>query len=619
MTYTFKLSRRIAQLRAPLFAALVIGLAAGCDETDSFNPDSAETPEAFDPSAPIDPIVMVSDDTPIEDEGPELLAPADQPAMASVSFAGGIPMGTFAQPTGTFGSRYNGGFRNIWPQFLRSELAAIKARGGKVVLMLAGHEEHYKTNGRLSVSKWKERIDRFRGVDFQSYIDDGTIIGHYLIDEPYDPVNWGEPVPGATLEEMAKYSKSIWPTFTTIVRAEPYLIDWSGTYRYLDAAWAQYLWRKGDVDAYLRRNVSEAQRMGLGLVVGLNLRHGGNPNHTLMSASEVESWGSGLLNSSYPCAFISWQYMDDYLENSSMGSAMDALRSKAENRPSRSCRGSGLGSGTPPPPPPPPPPAPEPPPIAGSLPFGLSHSPIEGYSAPWTGTMHDAEPSTLVNRLDRAASARMKSVVKLVGTASSKNSDGTFSLSRWKAQLDRYRSLPIGAHVSSRTFYLHYLVEQPRCASCWGGKAISWETIEEMARYSKSIWPVLPTTVRVAPTNLAEATFRWNHLDAGWVQYNTRQGDLRTRLAKEATRAREEGLGLVAGLNLVDGAGFNTAAMTASQVRQFGTILAADPSVCALVGWRHDQSYLGQTGMRDAMEAVAAVARGRSAASCVRQ
>ena len=206
--------------------------------------------------------------------------------------------------------------------------------------MFAGNERHYKTDGHFDLGKWKARVNRFRNVNFSDFVKDGTIVGHYLIDEPYDPANWaGRPVPGSTLEEMARYSKSLWPSMVTIVRAEPYLIKWRGTYRYLDAAWAQYLWRKGNVNDYIRRNISEAQRMGLGLVVGLNLRHGGTPNGTWMSPDEVKNFGSALLSSSYPCAFISWQYDSKYLSSSSIKTAMSVLKSKAQNRASKSCRG----------------------------------------------------------------------------------------------------------------------------------------------------------------------------------------------------------------------------------------------------------------------------------------
>jgi hypothetical protein len=230
--------------------------------------------------------------------------------------------------------------RNIFPDALVSNLSEIRSRGGKVVLMMVGPQKYYKNaDGTFSLSKWKARVDRFRRVNFSSFVSDGTVIGHYLIDEPYDPHNFGgRPIPGSTLEEMAKYSKQIWPNLKTIVRAEPYYIKWSGTYRYLDAAWAQYLYRKGDVTKYINNNVSTAKNMGLGLVVGLNVTRGGNPNGTWMSATEVERWGSTLLSSDYPCAFISWQWASG-VNTSAMRDAMSTLRRKAQNRGSRSCSG----------------------------------------------------------------------------------------------------------------------------------------------------------------------------------------------------------------------------------------------------------------------------------------
>jgi hypothetical protein len=584
MTYTFKLSRRLARFRAAGLVALLLA-AGGCERSDSLGPDEG-SPEA---GAPV------------------------TPELATGSFAGGIPMGMYGQPTTTFGSRYNGGFRNIWPQYLLAELAAIKARGGKVVLMFAGHEDYYKdAAGHFSFGLWKARIDRFRNVNFSSYVNDGTIIAHYLIDEPNDPANWsGEPVPGATIEEMAKYSKAIWPSMTTVVRAEPSVIRWSGTYRALDAAWAQYLRRKGDANDYIRRNVADAQEMGLGLVVGLNVRHGGDPNQTPMTAGEVESWGSALLSSSYPCAFISWQYDSDYVSSAGMGAAMDALRAKAQNRPTRSCNSDDGGEILPPPP------ATDPAPVSGALPFGVAFQPAAEYGTAWNGTAVETDPATVVQRLEQAGSVGMAVTATLAASATTRNADGTFNLTKWKAQVDRYRSLALGGYVTRKTLYLHHLVDAPRCAECWGGKPIAWESIEEMAKYSKAIWPALPTTVRLAPSALAKAPFKWSALDAGWAQYSTPRGDLRTFLAAEASVAKAEGLGLVAGLNLLDGAGPDTPPMSASQIREFGTTMAQYPAVCAMVGWSYDSAYLGQSGIRDALNAVAAVAKGRAAGACV--
>jgi len=71
---------------------------------------------------------------------------------------------------------------------------------------------------------------------------------------------------------------------------------------------------------------------------------------------------------------------------------------------------------------------------------------------------------------------------------------------------------------------------------------------------------------------------------------------------------------------VLNGAGKDTPPMTASQIRSFGTVMAQEPAVCALIGWSYDAAYLGQVGIRDALEAVAAVAAvaaGRIAGACV--
>jgi hypothetical protein len=601
VTHSFKLSRRIARLRAPVFAAVILTIAA-CNTADSFNPDTSIPATASDPGSQSGGQVDTVN-------GP----------LASLSYAGGIPMGLFHLPDGSFGSRYNGALRTISPSYLLSDLAAIKSRGGKVILCLTGSQSYFKdSDGHFSFTKWKARVDRFRTVNFSSYINDGTVVAHYLIDEPYDPANFGgQPVTGSTLEAMAQYSKGIWPGMATIVRAEPYLIQWSGTYHYLDAAWGQYLYRKGDVSDYLAKNVSYAQKMGLALVVGLNIRDGGT-NNTNMTATQVQSWGSTLLGSGYPCAFISWRYGDSYLNTTSMQSAMDVLRSKAENRSIRTCRSSDLTTDPTPTPTPTPTPSPSPTPVVdGALPFGVAFTPTSQWSTRLTGPVYRANPTDLVTQLERAQTAKMNIIVALASPWQSKNADGTFSLTKWKAQVDLFRTLSLNTYISSKALYLHYLVDQPNCASCWGGTAIPWSTVEEMAKYSKSIWPSLPTIARVPPSKLAGASFQWTYLDAGWAQYDTRRGNPSTWLAAEVTQARAEGLGVVAGLNLLDASGYQTSPMTASQIKAFGTILAESPSVCALAGWKYDSAYLGQSGIAAALDSVAKVAKSRTAASCV--
>jgi PKD repeat protein len=290
--------------------------------------------------------------------GASAAQPVQPPSFSTTSLSG-IPFGTWALPTVEFGDLYNGAMRNIDPGQLLKELASIKAKGGRVVLMFAGQEDNYKDqDGHFSLSLWKSRVDRFKTVNFGSYIDDGTVIGHYMIDEPNDPVNWhGVPVDGGTLEQMAAYSKQLWPKLPTVVRADPsYMARYKITYQALDAGWAQYAERKGDPAKYIRDQILIAHNLGLGLITGLNIRKGAIGGKNPLTAELMRSAGSALLAEDYPCAFISWEYDVRLLSRPDIKAVMEGLSQKARQHPARSCAGS-KGGNPPPPPPPPPPPA----------------------------------------------------------------------------------------------------------------------------------------------------------------------------------------------------------------------------------------------------------------------
>ena len=311
MTHRFKLSRRIARLRVPAVAAIILAFTA-CDTTNSLNPESSAPPESGIPTP-------------------------DAPSLATVSFAGGIPVGFFAMPYTVIGTRSNGTLRNIYPGNLLSELREIRNRGGKVVLNLAGAPPRYTDrNGNFSLSMWKTSMDRFKGVNFSSYINDGTVVGNFLIDEPNDPNNWKNhrPVSVSTLEEMGAYSKNRWPGLRTIVRVRP---DYLGsTHRNIDVAWSQYHSRFGSPSNFIAHDVAIAKNKRVALITGFNILKGNGGR--MMTPTQVKTWGAALLNNSYPCAFISWKYNSSKLSGSAMQSALSYLRSKAQNRATKSCR-----------------------------------------------------------------------------------------------------------------------------------------------------------------------------------------------------------------------------------------------------------------------------------------
>src|SRR3954451_3782888 len=134
MTFLFKLARRAARLRAPLSLALAV-VFAGCSG---------------------DSLTSTTDNsTPSENEAAGIVT---APAF-SLTSASGIPFGQFKQPTSTFGNRYTGGMRNIYPGDLLEELKGIKDRGGRVMLNLAGAPPRYTDGaGNFSLSMWKASV-----------------------------------------------------------------------------------------------------------------------------------------------------------------------------------------------------------------------------------------------------------------------------------------------------------------------------------------------------------------------------------------------------------------------------------------------------------------------------
>jgi hypothetical protein len=517
--------------------------------------------------------------------------------------------------------------QNNSPGLLLEELTTIRSRGGKTALMFAGNERHYKDGGRFSLAKWKARIDRFKGVNFTAFIEDGTVIGHYMIDEPNDPANWdGQPVPPSVLEEMARYSKQIWPNLPTIVRVEPdYLAD---NHQYLDAAWAQYLSRKGAADDFIRSNVAAAQKRGLGLIVGLNVLKGGTPNGTRMTASQLESWGSALLSSTYPCAFISWTYDAGYLSTGGVSGAMDALRRQAQSRSVRTCRGSETSGGeTPPPTEPPPsePPPSEPPPPSTSEgvpfgPYGLPTSEMGSFS----GAVRTTSPANVLAMASAARKAGVRVILRLAGRSVA-NGDGTFSLTKWKAAVDSYGGVNLSSFLGDGTIAGHMLVQNPHDAGSWGGRRIPHATLDEMARYSRQRWPALPTVVQAPPSWLGANPSAWVYLDAAAVIYSGSMGDAGAWIRGQASQATGARLGLLAGMNVLNGGTSASGipgttrgkyAMSASQLRAWGSALAAQSQVCGLVLARYEAAYFGRSDVQSAVADVAETARVRAGTSC---
>ena len=206
-----------------------------------------------------------------------------------------------------------------------------------------------------------------------------------------------------------------------------------------------------------------------------------------------------------------------------------------------------------------------------------------------------------------------------------KNADGTFSFTKWKALVDRFRKVNLAPYITDGTILGHYLIDEPHRAAKWGGKPIPQATIEAMAKYSKSIWPGMTTFVRVVPSWLESAPVTYVHLDAAWLQHEYWRGDVTKVLTAEVASAKRKGLGLAVGLNVLDGGNGTSRiggwtngkyAMSATEIRNYGTVLLNHVYSCGFFNWSWDSPYYARTDIKAALSDLATKARNHVKTSC---
>jgi hypothetical protein len=267
---------------------------------------------------------------------------------------------------------------------------------------------------------------------------------------------------------------------------------------------------------------------------------------------------------------------------------------------------------------------------APGIAFGDFHLPTSLFSSSrYSGSLQAVALSTVNSELNTAAKYGKRLVISMAGSRKFyTNSNGTFNMTKWKSRVAAFRGVALGRYVSSGVLLGHYLVDEPQCLRCWGGKRIPASAVEEMARYSKSIWPSLPTTVRAAPTLLPQITYRY--LDFAWAQWvgphvpsaNQTPAQFRDR---QIAAAKARGLGLVFGLNYLSGGNGSSGRrgtargrweMSASEVKNVGSVLAQAGYACAMLSWQYSSTFVSRSGMSTALSAVSSAARNRARASC---
>jgi hypothetical protein len=234
------------------------------------------------------------------------------------------------------------------PDTLARDLEAARRANARLYISFTGNQRNFQdSSGGFDIAKWKQRVDRFRGLDLTPYIEEETIVGHLLLDEPWDKANWnGKPVSQPDIEELARYSKEVWPSMVTVLRTT---YDFLQGYQYphLDAVRTQYRSSYGSIDDYIAAQIEVARSLDQEMIGGVNVLNGGSSRSGIpgrregkfaMSADELRSWGGRFLTDPYICGFIMYQYDSAYLARPDIQAALAELSEIARGIPKRTCR-----------------------------------------------------------------------------------------------------------------------------------------------------------------------------------------------------------------------------------------------------------------------------------------
>jgi hypothetical protein len=106
----------------------------------------------------------------------------------------------------------------------------------------------------------------------------------------------------------------------------------------LDYAWAQYHTRKGDAKAYYDRAATIAARLGLRVIMGVNVENCYGTGSTPCGAPDLVRFGTMAVSHPASCAFINWRYDEGTWAREEMREAWEGLLGVARGRGAEECR-----------------------------------------------------------------------------------------------------------------------------------------------------------------------------------------------------------------------------------------------------------------------------------------
>ena len=269
----------------------------------------------------------------------------DSVRAADASGQTGFAAGLNAWPTDYYcAGPMSATLRSLEPRVLLGRVQLAARCGLRLVIVPPRREltTNGRTTGVFSVDSAKRLMDRYAAVlpadTIRKYR--ATILGLNLADDYGCASCWGgTAITQAQVAEWAAYARSRLPGVPLGVRVTP---DWVARSPelapLLDYAWAQYQSRKGDPRAFFDRADSDGRRLGLRVVMGINVEDCYGMGTSACTPADLLRFGTIAVEHPGSCAFLNWRYDAATWERAEMREAWAELLAAARGRRAEECR-----------------------------------------------------------------------------------------------------------------------------------------------------------------------------------------------------------------------------------------------------------------------------------------
>jgi hypothetical protein len=199
-----------------------------------------------------------------------------------------------------------------------------------------------RPNGRFSVDAANRTIDDYARqlppdtlAKYRS-----TILGFNLADDYGCLRCWGgTAITQGEIATWARYTRSKLPGVALGVRVVPEWVARDPSLApLLDYAWAQYHTRKGKAESYFDEAAATAEKLGLRVVMGVNVKDCYGVGTDPCTAEDLIRYGKMALSHPASCAFINWRYEEETWKRADIREVWDGLVKLAKQRGAEECR-----------------------------------------------------------------------------------------------------------------------------------------------------------------------------------------------------------------------------------------------------------------------------------------